>query len=183
MANLPTLNISSAASSNLTNVVIDLAPDNLSVDSPQTTEETIWQNSEWTKQWGYFNSIPELHSAMIMKSIWNVGKGYTADAETKVILDHITGAGKDTFCDILFNMDLVARISGDAYAEIMRDESSGILINLKPLNPENIRVVYDKKGILKRYEQIIGGKITNFEPDEIFHLAHNRLADQIHGIS
>src|SRR3990167_4289844 len=183
MANLPTLNIGNATASNLSTVVQDVSVTPLQQDSALNQEETIWQNPDWTKQWGYFNDVPEFHSAMIMKAIWNVGKGYTADTETSVILDHISGWGKDTFEDVLYNMDLIRRVSGDSYAEIMRDDDDGTLINLKPLDPGSMRIILDKSGIIKRYEQIKGGKTIKFEPNEIFHLSHNRLADQIHGIS
>lgn len=182
MVNLPNLDIGNAASSNLTTVVTDYSAPAMDTDRVTDEKETVWQNSEWTKQWGIFNDVPEFKSAMLMKSCWTVGKGYTCDAETQVTLNHITGRGKETFEDIIFNMDLIARIAGDSYAEIMRGKT-GRLTNVKALNPGTIREVYDKKGIIKRYEQIVGDNIETFKPEEIFHISHNRLADQIHGIS
>lgn len=160
----------------------------LNTDGPTEQEETTWQNTNWSKQWGYFNEHPELKSAILMKAIFNVGKGYTTDPETKVILDHIAGFGKDTFTDIIFNMEVVRRVGGDAYALIIRDDETNTLINLKPLDPGSIRIVVDKRGIIKRYEQVAKvGKtekvVNKFEPREIFHLSNNRMADQIHGIS
>ena len=183
MANLPTLNIGNATASNLSTVVQDVSVTPLQQDSALNQEETIWQNQDWTKYWGYFNDVPEFHSAMLMKAIWNVGKGYTADAETSVILDHISGWGKDTFEDILFNMDLVRRVGGDSFCEQMRDEDSGLLVNLKPLDPGSMRIHLNKEGIITGYSQIKNGVETKFKPEEIFHLSHHRLADQIHGIS
>src|SRR3990167_893107 len=63
----------------------------------------------------------------------------------------------------------------------------GTLINLKPLDPGSIKIVVDEKGIIKRYEQVnrIEGKQTQikFHPNKIFHLCHNRIGNQIHGIS
>jgi hypothetical protein len=38
-----------------------------------------------------------------MRAIWTVGKKIEADPETTVILDHISGWGKDTFRNILKN--------------------------------------------------------------------------------
>jgi hypothetical protein len=162
--------------------------------NPQNTDgitagkETIYSNSLWAQHWGYFNSCPELKSAILMKAIWNVGKGYTTDPETQIILDHISGWGKDTFEDILFNMDVIRKVGRDSIAQIIRDKETGTLINLKPLDPASIRWVVDEKGIIIRYEQFAKtGDTTEvkrtFKPDEIFHLSNNRLADQIHGIS
>jgi phage portal protein BeeE len=120
-----------------------------------------------------------------MKAIWNVGKGYETDPETKVLLEHISGWGKDTFDDILFNMEVTKRVGGDAFCEIIRDPETDIIVNLKPLDPSTIRIVVDSKGVIKRYEQTskVKGKIIKFKPEEILHLSNNRLADQIHGIS
>lgn len=177
--------LSNTATSNLSTAVKDITVSSMTTDGATGQEEYTWQNTNWPTYWGYLNAIPELKSALLMKATWDVGKGYTTDPETKVILDHITGWGKDTFLDILFNMDLISRLAGDAFAEIIRDKDSGLLLNLKVLDPGSIKIVTDDKGILLRYEQT--SKITNavkkFEPDEIFALSHNRIADQIHGIS
>jgi hypothetical protein len=147
--------------------------------------ETVWHNDNFTEYWGYFNNVGDLKSALLMKSIWAVGKGWVADTRTTAILDNINGSGKESFDDILFNMDLIKNVNGDSYAEIIRNDS-GNLVNLKPLDPSKMTIVYSDKGIIKRYEQkskIKGSKPLKFEPNTIFHLSNNRLADQIHGIS
>jgi len=173
--------------SNVTNIVKDVTVTPLNTDGATGQDEYTWQNTEWTNYWGYFNDedLGELKNAFIMKSIWTVGKSYIADAETSVILDHISGWGKDTFNDIMFNMDLISRLAGDSFAEIIRDEKTGTLLNLKVLDPSSIKIVVDKKGILKRYEQVskITGTVIKFEPRDIWHLSHNRFADSVHGIS
>jgi len=83
-------------------------------------------------------------------------------------------------------MDIVKRINdGGAYAEIIRDDKTGELLNLKPLDPASMVTIFDDKGMIKRYEQRTKtGKEMNvkkFKPEEIFHLMHNRIADSIHG--
>lgn len=180
------MNLGAAASSNLSNQSA-YSVDPKQVDGVTDAEETYWQNFRWTKQWGYFNAVADLKSALLMKSIWNVGKGYTADTDTKVILEHITGWGKDTFDDILFNMDVIKRVGGDSYAEIIRDPDTELIVNLKPLDPGSMRIVVDRQGRIKRYEQTnktgATQPIIKFKPEEILHLSNNRLADQIHGIS
>ena len=177
--------ITNSQSSDMTNYVKDVEVLAMNTDGVSDQDETTYQNSRWSQQWGYFNKVPDLKSAIILKATWNVGKGYTADPLTSVILNHITGWGKDTFEDILFNMEIVKRVGADAYAEIIRDDK-GLILNLKPLDTGLMRIVIDRKGIIKRYEQVSKIKETpvkKFKPEDIFHLSHNRLADQIHGIS
>ena len=117
---------------------------------------------------------------------WVIGKGYTADPETTVILDHITGWGEDTFKSILWNAIVTKKIGGDCFVEIMRDPDSGTLVNLKVLDPGSIRIVADRKGMLKRYEQkrkTKDGENKKWKPGEILHLCNDRIADEIHGTS
>ena len=157
----------------------------MSVDSTTSSlDETKWMNSNASEQWGFFNSVPDLKSALLMKAIFNVGKGWKADTRTTVILEHISGWGKDSFRDILFNMEVCRKVFGDSFAEIIRDEETNILLNLKPLNPERMEIITGKDGLIKRYDyHQADGNIKKFEPKDIFHLCNNRMCDQIHGIS
>ena len=181
----PRLDISKATKSDMATYVSNISVDSMTPDTATGEKETEWQNPDWATQWGYFNSIPELKAALITKTIWICGKGYTCDTRTKVILDHVSGWGKDSFQDVLFNQILISRLAGDSFAEIIRDPDSGTLLNLKPLDPGSMKIIVDAKGIIKRYEQVSLTKEPNkkFEPNRIFHLSHNRLASQIHGIS
>jgi len=183
---MPQFKIEKATSSDMENYVENVEVQPLSLDSAGDQKETTYQSTNWTKYWGYFNAIPDLKSAILMKAIWNVGKGYTADTETQVLLEGIKGWGKSTFDDILFNMEIIKRVNGDSFAEIVRDPKTKTIINLKPLDPSTIKIVVDDLGIIKRYEQtskIKGEKPIKFQPEEIFHLSNNQLASQIHGIS
>ncbi len=154
-------------------------------DGVSEVGETRWNNDNWTQNWGYFSNVGDLKTAFLMKSIWAVGRGYNADDKVKRQLDNITGWGKDTFDDILFNQDLIKNVNGDSYAHIIRNDA-GTVINLKPLNPGSMTNIIGPDGILTGYEQrsaVKGKKPKKFRIDEIFHLSNNRLADQIHGIS
>ena len=178
------MDIDSAAPSDYTNNVIEFTIDSKNTDGSGDQDETFYQNTKWSQQFGNFISVADLKSALILKATWNVGKGYTADSRTQVILEHITGWGKDTFDDILFNMEVTKRIGGDAYCEIIRD--GNIIVNLKPLDPGSMRIIVDRSGIIKRYEQtskVKGTPNKKFKPEDILHFSNNRLADQIHGIS
>jgi len=180
-----TLDIDNASKSDQTGTVqeFQIAPE--TTDGSTGNGETTWQNDKWTTYLGYFNKVPDLKSALILKSVFNVGKGYTTDDPTQVLLDNIIGWGKDSFDDILFNQDLTKNIGGESYAEIIRDEESGRLINLKPLDPSTIRVVTNEQGMIKRYEQLSKSnkEIKKFKPEDLFVLTNNRLADNIHGTS
>jgi len=158
----------------------------LNVDTAQDLEETAWMNNRASIQWGWFNSNPDLKSALVMKAIWNVGKGYECDAATKVELEHIKGNGKQTFRDILFSLEVMRRIYGDSYAEIIRDEKTQKLINLKLLNPADIKVIFGKDGMIKMYEQINQenkSKAAEWKPEEILHFQNLSMCAQTHGIS
>ena len=160
--------------------------DTKEIDGISDQKETEWMNTKWTQYWGYFNTVPELKNAIILKAIWSVGKGWTADNYTTNQLKLISGWGKDTFKNILFNMEIIKRVGGDAFAEVIRDNKNRLL-NLKVLNPGSIKIIVDGKGIIKRYEQVNKGgqreTIKKFKPTEILHMCHNRFGDQIHGIS
>ena len=181
---MPKLKLDSAVASDMTNAVSDITIDPLKVDSPTDQKETTWRNENWDQQWGTFNKHAEIKSILLTKAVWNVGKGYISDVSTTVTLDHITGWGKESFLDILFNMEVIKRVGGDAHAQIILDKKTKKLINLRVLNPGGVTHVTSRKGRIKRYDYTNGaGKTIPFKPKDIFHLCHNRLADQIHGIS
>lgn len=156
----------------------------VTTDAAGEQKETEWINSEWTKYLGYYKAIPELMSAIDAKATWTVGKGFTSNPITEMVLGSIKGWGKDSFNTILENMIRTYHIGGDAFAEIIRD-NDGILINIKPLDPGSIKIVANRQGKIKRYEQVSKTKNPNkpYTPDKILHLARHRVADEIHGVS
>lgn len=158
--------------------------DPVQTDQPNQYGDTYYDSPNWTEYLGYYKKIPELKQAIDALARWTAGKGYTTDAFTKATLDLITGWGEDSFQSILTNMLIVKKINGDSFAEIVRADD-GRLINLKPLNPNNIRVVVTPKGIIKGYEETHKGKKTGvkFKPEQILHLCNDRIADEIHGTS
>jgi hypothetical protein len=164
------------------NKIEDYSVDGVNTDAATGEFETQYQNANASKQLGYYKSIPELKMAIDTKATWTMGKGYKADTITTLLLDDITGFGKDTFNSILENLIREYHIYGDAFAEIIRQGDR--IVNLKPLDPGTIKVITDKKGIIKRYEQTSkSDSVTKFKPENIFHLCRNRVADEIHGIS
>ena len=182
---MPETNIGSVDYSNMRNVVTDIEVPTSSLDSPTDQKENLYINDEWTQQLGYYDNIPEVNAVIDAKARWCMGKGFVADAATEMLLDTIKGTTKDTFNTILENMIRIYQIGGDAYAEIIRDDE-GVLTNLKPLDPENMRIIANKKGIIIRYEQIDKDKKRigdGIEPEDMFHLMRNRLGHNFHGTS
>jgi len=177
---------------NTTEGSTDNTIENYSVDAANTdgatgNGETNYTNTKWSKWYGYFTAIPELNAAINAKATWTIGKGFKAEPQTEMLLDSIKGFGKDTFNTILENAVRTYYVGGDAFMEIIRDDE-GNLTNLKPLDPATITIVTNESGIIDRYEQIAKRKSKEkspkkFKPEDIFHLARNRVADQIHGTS
>ena len=181
---MPETKISSVDYGNLTNTENLYSVSAVSTDGSGDQDETEYQNSNWDIQLGYYKSIPELQSAIDAKATWTVGKGFQADPETKFRLESIKGFGKDTFNTILENMIRTFHIGGDSFAEIIRNKE-GLVVNLKPLDPSTMKIIVNRQGIVKRFEQIgkIKGTKKKFKPEDIFHLPRNRVADEIHGVS
>lgn len=151
-------------------------------DSSQSDEHR-WVNDKASEYLGYYKSIPELKKAIDALANWTVGKGYTTNPETEVLLEHIRGWGEDTFESIIWNMIVSKKIFGDAFAEIIRDEKSEKIINFKPLYSGDVAIITDKNGILKRYEVTTGNDVVPFKPKEILHICNDRVANEIHGTS
>jgi hypothetical protein len=182
---MPDTNISSTTVGNMASYVPEIQVADVNTDGVTGLDETSYQNTKWSNWLGYYKTIPEVKMAIDSRAIWTLGKGYKADPATTVILDHVSGWGRETFNGILKNMIVTRRIGGDSYAEIIRDED-GNLLNLKPLDPGQIKIIIDKKGIIKRYEQVSktkDGEVRKFKKEEIFHLINKRVADEIHGVS
>lgn len=164
----------------------DFSVSSKQTDSPSDYGESYWDSPYWTKWLGYYTKIPELKQAINALATWTAGRGWTTDPRTQVILDHITGWGEDTFQSIMENMIIVKKINGDSFAEIIRDEKSGTLLNLKPLNPNRVRVVVKPNGRIDRYEQLAKGSKTGnkkLKVTDILHLSNDRVADETHGVS
>jgi hypothetical protein len=143
-----------------------------------------WMSPNYTKWLGYYTKVPDLKSAIDAKATWTVGKGYKAKPEAEAILDKIKGFGKESFNSILANMSRTYTMNGDAFAHIVTKEHSEEILNLKPLDPNTIKIMGNSRSVIARYEQWANGKIINkFRPEEIFHLCWGRTGGSIHGTS
>jgi len=182
---MPETNISSTEYGDFKNTITDYSVNAAYTDGPQDQKETTWDNVNYSKWLGYYKAIPELAAAIDAKATWTIGKGYESNEITELLLLEIRGWGKDSFNTILENCVRTYHIGGDAFCEIIRDKK-GKLVNLKPLDPSSIRIVSNRKGLVIRYEQINkvkGQQNKKWKPEDMFHLARNRVADEIHGVS
>jgi hypothetical protein len=177
--------IGGTTAGDLTNALTDFSIDAVDTDGAGSSKETTWQNPFWSSDYGYYKKIPEFKRAVDTKALWTVGAGFEADEPTEMILNNIKGNGNDSFNSILKNLIKVKTISMDSFAEIIRDDpkNGGALLNLKPLDPSSIVIVQNQQGRIIRYEQVFKDKIPNkkYRLDQIFHLSHDRIADEIHG--
>ncbi|KKM05991.1 hypothetical protein LCGC14_1748540, partial [marine sediment metagenome] len=156
--------------------VADLTISSASTDGINAAGETVYNNENFTKFYGKYKSSTKLKSIIKKWATWVVGLGLTEESKTEV-LERISGSGEDTILSVLWNMLIIKKVNGDAYAEIIRDGTE--LINLKPLGPSRITVVFDEQGIITRYEQVNkSGKkkgSKKFTTQEIFHLTKDRV--------
>jgi len=167
-------------------------PSSYEIESKGSDGYASYQNTRWTIQFGAYFNISELGGMIDTKARYVVGKGYkSSNPAHDKILQKITGNGLDTANLIFYNAVRVYTTGGDFYAEIIKTKR-GELRNLKPLDPDTVKVKANKKGLISGYEVFAvqnntdGNKenaSTLFKPDEIFHLAYNRMAGQIHGQS
>ena len=187
---MPETDITSTTTSNLTDALPGYSVPSETTDGVFDSKESTWQMTDWEENLGYYKNIPELQTAVDAKANWTLGAGFTASEPNMMLLNSFKGIGKDSFNTILLNMVRTYTIAGDSFAEVIRDKSdkNKPLVNLKPLDPSSIVIVYNSKGRIIRYDQVtkagVGEKVytKSFEPDEILHLSRKRIADEVHGI-
>lgn len=170
-----------SSTTSLNTVVQNYSVGSENLDFVNSEKETYWYFDKAKENFGYYKKIPQLNRAITALSIWTAGKGYTTDIYHKPILDHITGWGEDSFQQIMMNMIITKKIVGDSFCEIIRD--GDLLINLKPISPERLRIVLNSKGIIKRYDVWTEEKWKPISKEKILHLCNERIADETHGQS
>jgi len=156
-------------------------------DTAMGEKENTWEFPDFNEDLGYYEEIPEYRQSIKALANWTVGRGYETDSRTKVILDHVTGWGEDTFDSIMWNMMVTKKFVGDAMAQIIKDEKTGLLVNLKPLPMDVMKTVANAQGRVVRYEQVAKNErnkvVKKFKPNQVLHLVNDRHVDSIHGTS
>ena len=148
-------------------------------------EEIFHYNNEFNSRYGKYRKISKVRIPINAFSTWSGGLGWTASDRDTVILNSIRGAGEDTFDSILWNMRVIKKVNGQSFSHIVRNEETGTLLNVKPLDPSSV-VSVSRKGIIIRYEQISkneGVKNIVIEVKDMLHFINDRVADDMVGVS
>ena len=145
-------------------------------DGTEFTETFYIPN--FPKWHGYYRQIAELRTVINKFASWTFGRGIKADEANKKKLKKIKGIGNESARSVLKNSWRTAMMCGDSFGQIIEGG------NLKPLNPGKVAIVANAEGIIVGYEMQTKnqGETIRFEPDEIYHLSYERIADEIHGI-
>jgi hypothetical protein len=177
------LNLSRATTTNLTSAVPDFIVESKTLDAASPDQkETYHYFSQAPERYGYYLSIPEVFSAVNAMATWAFGAGWsTENDQLRVELEHIKGMGKDTFLKIIWNLEVVKLVVGDAFAEVKREKNK--IINMIPISPERVRVVFNEKGMIKRYDTWDGKDWKAIDKENMLHIQNKRIGDQIHGTS
>lgn len=149
------------------------------VDTDGSSQKGTVYFPDFKKWHGYYRQIPELRAVINKLASWTFGRGIKGEDKEIQKLEKIKGFGKDSPRGVLKNQWRTALICGDSFAHKIKDKE-GRLTNLKPLNPGNIGILIDEFGILIGYVNSVTNKV--YEPEEIYHLSYERIADEIHGI-
>ena len=175
-------NLSNITTTDFTNQVPDFIVQSKSLDTAKDGgEETYVYFPDAPQQFGYYFTIPEIYSSINALAGWAFGAGWsTKDTNLKQQLEHVTGMGKDTFLNIIWNHEVVKLIVGDAFIEVIRKK--GIIINMITISPERVKVVIKGSRII-RYEVWNGKKWVIKKVEEILHSHNKRIGDQIRGTS
>jgi len=83
--------------------------------------ETFVYYDKTTENYGYYFNYPQIASRINSLCTWAYGQGYTAQSmRNKVILEHITGNGKESFNQIVWNHGAVKMMNGDSFMDIIK---------------------------------------------------------------
>lgn len=172
--------ISNATTSQLTAGVQTFSASSQVPDSAEEIKQTFYEYPNSSEFLGYYKQIPELKKAIDALATWTTGKGMIGG--TPLAVKDFIGFGKDSFQTILWNLQAMKKVLGDAFAQIVRNDK-GTIVNLKPLWTGSIRSVFNSEGILEKYIYRVGNQEKTFEPHELFHLVNDRVANEVHGVS
>lgn len=175
--------LNKATTTDFTNQVVDfiVASKALDVASPNT-EEFYWYFDKATTNFGYYLSIPEIFSAANSLATWAFGRGWTSeDKVMQAQLEHVRGMGKDTFDKVIWNHQIVKVVVGDAFLEVKK--KNGTILNMIPVSPERVRIVFGKNGLIKRYDVWNNQKWVVVKMENMIHSSNKRIGDSVHGQS
>jgi len=178
--------LNKSTNTNFTANVPDFIVDSKALDTANDGSETFHYFDKATTNFGYYVNIPEIFSAVNALATWATGRGWlTEDTLLEQELKHVKGMGKDTFEQIMWNHEVVKVVVGDAFLEVKRQKLKGadVIINMIPISPERVRVVFDKGGLIKRYDTWNGTKWKAIKTENMLHSQNKRIGDSLSGQS
>lgn len=177
---MPDTDINKTTTTELDSAGLDYETPTGKIDEAQS-KKVFWDNDYWNEGLGMRQNIAIYKESMKAITRWAFGRGLETDNKTKTEFDNITGAGDEDIISILQNLQNTAFDNGDSYAEIIRNDS-GTLINLKVLNPSNVRIEYNEKGMKECFWIKQANKThKRFEVEKIFHIQVDKIANETHG--
>lgn len=179
------LNISSATTTNFANTVPDFTVAARSLENAnQNQDETYLYFDQASRMIGYIYQIPEIFNAASALCTWAVNRGWNCeDPYMKAQLKHVMGLGNQTFTQLMWSHLFIKLIVKDAFMEVKKNDK-GIILNMIPISPERVRVVFGKPGgLIKRYDVWNGSEWRKIKIENMYHSTNKRIADQMGGIS
>lgn len=178
------LNISSATTTNFTGGVPDFIVEAKNLDAAnKNQDETYLYFPDAPAMLGYVYQIPEIFNAASALCTWAVNRGWEAsDPSLKAQLKHVRGLGNQTFTQIMWSHLFIKLVVKDAFVEVKRGKND-IILNMIPISPERVRVVFGKSGLIKRYDVWNGSEWKEVKKENMYHSTNKRLADQMGGVS
>lgn len=173
--------IENVATTDFSNQGTEATIDPKFLNSPNYVSETelTYDFESW---YGIYESVPEAKIIVDTLVKWGFGKGYKADEKTKEKLLKIVGNGKENFLRVWKNLQKTKFICGACFGHIIQD-NSGRLVNLKPLNPTSMKVIFNEEGIITKFKQKIGDFEKEYDVKEILYLTCGRVGDEMGGHS
>lgn len=178
------LNLSSATTTNLAGTVPDFIVQAKALDAVNNNGKTYWYFAEATKHYGYYLAVSEVFNCANALATWTTHRGWEcSDPYMKAQLRHVRGHGKTSFTQMMWQHVVVKKIVGDSFIECKWNEKRTVLLNMIPISPERVRLVYGEDGLLDGYEVWNGKDWKPVKLENMLHSSNNRLADQLHGTS
>jgi hypothetical protein len=173
-------NLSNSTNTNFTANVPNFVVQAMALDVSNSDGETYVYYDKAAENYGYYYNWPQIASRTNALCTWAFGQGYTTEnRRTAIILQGITGNGKETFGTIIWNHGNVKLSHGDSFCEIVRNEQ-GELINLISISPERVKTVYKGSRII-RHEIYDGMNWVKKKTCEILHSFNKKMGDAVRG--
>lgn len=130
-----------------------------------------------------FRAVNLISSHVIGDGIVVESKGSEQEDQNNPALKAINELNKEVDIEQLIErMVQTAIIYGDSFEE--KKTINGGVLQITPINPKTMTILYDKFGTVQGYEQkVMGEEPIKFSPEEILHFRIFELADSKYGMS